>query len=61
MHSKAPVASEEKGAESAGEVLDLLGIWRGASFADPIQQTGFDELGKGAPHGHEDTRFPAHA
>ncbi len=21
---------------NAGEVLDLLGIWRGASFADPI-------------------------
>ena len=25
----------------AGEVLNLLGIWRGASFADVNQQTGF--------------------
>ena len=41
-----------------GEVLGLLGIWRGASFADHlIQQTGFGEPGKGAPHGHETTRF----
>jgi len=39
----------------------LLGIWRGASFADLIQQTGFGEPGKGAPHGHEDTGFAAHA
>jgi len=29
----------------------LLGIWRGASFADVNQQTGFDEPGKGTPHG----------
>jgi hypothetical protein len=26
-----------------GEVLNLLGIWRGASFADVIQATGFGE------------------
>jgi hypothetical protein len=45
-----------------GEVLDLLEIWRGASFADDvIQQTGFGEPGKGAPHGNENTRFAAHA
>jgi hypothetical protein len=46
-----------------GEVLKLLGIWRGASFADLIliQQTGFGEPGKGAPHGDEDTCFAAHA
>ena len=44
-----------------GEVLGLLENWRGASFADVNQQTGFGEPGKGAPHGHEDTRFAAHA
>ena len=44
-----------------GDVLDLLGIWRGASFADAIQRTGFGEPGKGAPHGDEDTCFTAHA
>jgi hypothetical protein len=37
-----------------GEVLNLLGIWRGASFADLSQQTGFGEPGKGAI-----TRIPA--
>jgi hypothetical protein len=47
--------------DKMGEVLNLLGIWRGASFADLIQQTGFGEPGKGAPHGHEDTGFAAHA
>jgi hypothetical protein len=44
-----------------GEVLNLLGIWWGASFADVNQQTGFGEPGKGAPHGEETTRFAAHA
>jgi len=44
-----------------GEVLILLGIWRGASFVWMIQQTGFGEPGKGAPHGDETTRFAAHA
>ena len=44
-----------------GEVLNLLGIWRGASFADVNQQTGFGEPGKGAPHGDETTCFAAHA
>lgn len=44
-----------------GEVLNLLGIWRGASFADENQQTGFGEPGKGAPHGDKTTRFAAHA
>jgi hypothetical protein len=39
----------------------LLGIWRGASFADVNQQTGFGEPGKGAPHGDENTCFAAHA
>jgi hypothetical protein len=44
-----------------GEVLNLLGIWRGASFADVNQQTGFGEPGKGAPHGNQNTCFAAHA
>jgi hypothetical protein len=44
-----------------GEVLNLLGIWRSASFADVNQQTGFDEPGKGAPHGDETTCFASHA
>jgi len=44
-----------------GEVLELLENWRGASFADLIQQTGFGEPGKGAPHGDENTCFAAHA
>jgi hypothetical protein len=44
-----------------GEVLILLENWRGASFADLIQQTGFGEPGRGAPHGHENTRFATHA
>jgi hypothetical protein len=44
----------------AGEVLGLLENWRGASFADVNQQTGFDEPGKGAPHGNENTGFAAH-
>jgi hypothetical protein len=39
-----------------GEGLDLLGIWRGASFA-VIHQTGFGEPSKGAPHGSEITCF----
>jgi hypothetical protein len=48
---------------TAGDVLELLENWRGASFADLslIQQTGFGEPGKGAPHGDENTRFAAHA
>ena len=41
-----------------GESLDLLGIWRGASFA-VIHQTGFGEPSKGAPHGSEITCFAA--
>jgi hypothetical protein len=45
----------------SGEVLNLLENWRGASFANVIQQTGFGEPGKGAPHGHEDTCFASHA
>jgi len=44
----------------AGEVLGLLENWRGASFADVNQQTGFGEPGKGAPHGNENTGFAAH-
>jgi hypothetical protein len=44
-----------------GEVLNLLGICRGASFADVNQPTGFSEPGKGAPHGSETTCFAAHA
>ena len=47
--------------KSAGEVLKLLENWRGASFADENQQTGFGEPGKGAPHGNENTCFAAHA
>ena len=44
-----------------GEVLGLLENWRGASFADHlIQQTGFGEPGKGAPHGNENTCFATH-
>jgi transposase len=43
-----------------GEVLGLLENWRGASFADVNQQTGFGEPGKGAPHGNENTGFAAH-
>jgi len=43
-----------------GEVLYLLGIWRGASFAWMIQQTGFSEPGKGAPHEDETTCFAAY-
>ena len=45
----------------SGEVLKLLENWRGASFADENQQTGFGEPGKGAPHGNENTCFAAHA
>jgi len=44
-----------------GEVLNLLEIWRGASFADVNQQTGFGEPGKGAPHGDKATCFASHA
>ena len=44
----------------SGEVLGLLENWRGASFADVNQQTGFGEPGKGAPHGNENTGFAAH-
>jgi hypothetical protein len=43
-----------------GKVLGLLENWRGASFADVNQQTGFGEPGKGAPHGNENTGFAAH-
>jgi hypothetical protein len=43
-----------------GEVLGLLENWRGASFAEVNQQTGFGEPGKGAPHGNENTGFAAH-
>ena len=32
-----------------GEVLNLLGNWRGASFADVIQRTGFGEPAKEHP------------
>ena len=48
-------------AAETGEVLKLLENWRGASFADENQQTGFGEPGKGAPHGNENTCFAAHA
>src|SRR3974390_1998992 len=41
---------------SLGEVLNLLGIWRGASFADVNQQTGFGEPGRGE---HPMARIPA--
>ena len=43
-----------------GEVLKLLGIWRGASFACE-SATGFGRPSKGAPHGDEITCFAAHA
>jgi len=43
-----------------GEVLNLLGIWRGASFA-VTHQTGFGEPSKGAPHGSEIACFAADA
>jgi hypothetical protein len=46
--------------ETLGKVLGLLENWRGASFADVNQQTGFGEPGKGAPHGNENTGFAAH-
>jgi hypothetical protein len=45
---------------SGGEVLWLLENWCDASFADVIQQTGFGEPGKRAPHRNEDTCFAAH-
>ena len=45
----------------SGEVLKLLENWRGASFADLIQHSGFGEPGKGAPHGDENTCFATHA
>ena len=44
-----------------GEVLKLLGIWQGASFADENQQAGFGEPGKGAPRGDQTTCFAAYA
>jgi hypothetical protein len=53
--------SDDAGPDLRGEVLNLLGIWRSASFADVNQQTGFDEPGKGAPHGDETTCFASHA
>src|SRR5437899_12301617 len=37
-----------------GEVLNLLGIWRGASFACD-SANGLGEPSKGAPHGDETT------
>ena len=43
-----------------GEVLNLLGIRRGASFACEFG-TGFGGPDKGAPHGEETTCFAAHA
>ena len=43
-----------------GEVLNLLGIWRGASFANVIQQTGFGEPGR-STHGDQTTCLAAHA
>src|SRR6516225_9749726 len=46
--------------ERGGEVLKLLGIWRGASFACE-STTGFGRPSKGAPHGDEITCFAAHA
>ena len=49
-----------KAASVGGKVLGLLENWRGASFADVNQQTGFGEPGKGAPHGNENTGFAAH-
>jgi hypothetical protein len=52
------LASRRMVAECAGEVLNLLGNWRGASFA-VIHQTGFGEPSKGAPHGSEITCFAA--
>src|ERR1700751_2412126 len=47
-------------ARKSGEVLRLLEIWRGASFACE-SATGFGEPSKGAPHGDEITCFAAHA
>ena len=44
-----------------GEVLQLLEIGWGASFAvEVIQRTGFGEPGKGAPHDDETTCFATH-
>ena len=42
------------------DVLKLLGIWRGASFACK-SATGFGRPSKGAPHDDEITCFAAHA
>ncbi|MBX6330122.1 MAG: transposase [Pseudolabrys sp.] len=53
------VALAESMAE--GEALMLLGIWRGASFADENQEKGFGERGRGAPRGDENSCFAAHA
>jgi hypothetical protein len=43
-----------------GEVLILLGNWRGASFACESAM-GLGKPGKGAPHGNEITCFAADA
>jgi hypothetical protein len=50
----------EKFPRLKGEVLNLLGIWRGASFAYD-SANGLGEPSKGAPHGDETTCFAAHA
>jgi hypothetical protein len=58
--SHRPGTSINAGVAGVGKVLGLLENWRGASFADVNQQTGFGEPGKGAPHGNENTGFAAH-
>ena len=47
--------------QAHGEVVNLLGIWRGASFADVIPRTGFGEPGTGARRRDEDTHLAAQA
>ena len=53
-------AASEGTSRHLGEVLNLLGIWRGASFACD-SANGLGEPSKGAPHGDETTCFAAHA
>ena len=52
--------AQDQAQRKAGEVLNLLGIWRGASFACD-SANGLGEPSKGAPHGDETTCFAAHA
>jgi hypothetical protein len=49
--------SSDAAGVSVGEGLNLLGIWRDASFANENQQTGFGEPGKAIKR--ENTLFMA--